>query len=93
VSDTESSYRTDPPPDPGINLIHVSPGVAFDFVVGVAEEDVLGLEVSVGQTQVVKEAHGVAQLVGHVTHLVKGVGVVVVLLMVDYTIRRVGNLE
>lgn len=49
--------------------------------VGADKEDVLWLEVGVGQLALVEELDGVAHLVGYVPDLVQRVGVVVVLLL------------
>ena len=55
-------------------------GVVDDVVAGVEEEDVLRLQVGVGQSVVVHEFYGVAELVGHLPDLFQRVGFVVVVL-------------
>ena len=55
--------------------------IVADFPIGGHEEDVLRLEVGVGQLAVVQEPDGVAQLIRNVSNLVQRVRVVVVLFL------------
>ena len=55
--------------------------VVADFPVGGDEQDVLRLEVGVGQFAVVQEPDGVAKLIRDVSDLVQRVRVVVVLFL------------
>lgn len=56
-------------------------GIVRQGVVGVSEEDVLRLEIGVGEFVVMEELDGVTQLVGNVSDLIEGVWTVVVVLL------------
>lgn len=56
-------------------------GIVRQGVVGVSEEDVLRLEIGVGEFVVMEELDGVTQLVGDVSDLIEGVWTVVVVLL------------
>lgn len=56
-------------------------GVIRQGVVGVNEEDVLRLEIRVGEFVVVEKLDGITQLVGDVSDLIEGIRTVVVVLL------------